>query len=128
MSPDTDSANARQRQAILDALRHPGPKADLLIAQHLGLSDSGQDCKPYTQDVETALSLLPPGVYFHCGRFAEGALFWCDVGNRPQVQAWGETLAAAMAGGIFAYLTHPELPPGPAAPATPTDREDGADG
>ncbi len=120
MDRHTDQKHARQHQAIVEALRRSGPDADLLFARHLGLTQGGRQCRPYTQDVETALSLLPPGVYFHCGRFDEGTLFWCDVGNCPQVQAWGDTLAAAIAGGIFAYLTHPDLSPG-GAPGAPTD-------
>jgi len=48
---------------------------------------------------------------FGGGRFEEGRSFWCDVGVRPQVQAWGETIASAIAGVIFAYRTHPNLEP-----------------
>ena len=109
MQSETQSASTGDRQAILDALRHPGQEADLLIERHLGFPGGAQGCKPYTRSVEAALSLLPGGVFFHCGRFAEGTMFWCDVGSRPQVQAWGENLAAAIAGGIFAYLTHPDV-------------------
>jgi hypothetical protein len=52
---------------------------------------------------------LPANTHFLCGRSEEGALFWCDVGFRPQVQGWGETLAAAVAGAVFAYRTHPDI-------------------
>jgi len=96
------------REIILKQLRHPGRKADMLIERHLGFPNGTDGCRPYTQDVEVALSLLPPGVFFHCGRFEEGGMFWCDVGFRPQVQGWGDNLAAAVAGAIFAYLTHPD--------------------
>jgi hypothetical protein len=100
--------NPELRESVLKLLRTPGRKADMLIESHLGHPNGPGGCRPYTQDVETALTLLPEGVYFHCGRFAEGKLYWCDVGFRPQVQGWGENLAAAVAGAIFAYLTHPD--------------------
>ncbi len=96
------------RSDLLKQLRAPSRKADMLIENYLGNPNGELGCKPYTSDVEAALSLLPSGVHFLCGRFEEGALFWCDVGFRPQVQAWGETMAAAIAGAIVAYLTHPD--------------------
>lgn len=97
------------RDDILRQLRQPGPKADMLIERYLGSPGEGAGVRAYTREVETALSLLPDGVHFLSGRFEEGKLFWCDVGFRPQVQAWGETLACAIAGAIFAYRTHPEV-------------------
>ncbi len=100
---------AEHREIIIKQLRHPSCKADMLIERHLGFPNGPEGCRPYTQDVEAALTLLPPGVFFHCGRFEEGGMFWCDVGFRPQVQGWGDNLAAAMAGAIFAYLTHPDV-------------------
>ena len=96
------------RERILKQLRQPCPRADMLIERHLGAPGGADGCRPYTRDVETALTLLPEAVHILCGRFEDGRLFWCDVGFRPQVQAWGETMAAAIAGAIFAYLTHPE--------------------
>ncbi len=44
----------------------------MLIERYLGFPNSAKRCRPYAQNMETALSLLPPGVFFHCGRFAEG--------------------------------------------------------
>jgi hypothetical protein len=98
------------RDELLRQLRQPGPKADMLIERYLGHPGGAAGSRPYTRRVEAALTLLPQGVHFLCGRFEEGRLFWCDVGVRPQVQAWGETLACALAGAIFAYLTHPDAP------------------
>ncbi len=100
---------AEHRETIIKQLRHPGCKADMLIERHLGFPNGANGCKPYTQDVEAALSLLPRAVFFHCGRFEEGGMYWCDVGFRPQVQGWGDNLAAAVAGAIFAYLTYPDV-------------------
>lgn len=100
--------NTEFRDKLLTQLREPGHKADMLIEHYLGNPAGTEGCRPYTQDVEVALALLPDGVHFLCGRFEEGKLFWCDVGFRPQVQAWGSTMASAIAGAIFAYLTHPE--------------------
>lgn len=117
--------NIEHRDLILKQLRHPGQKADMLIERHLGFPNGTEGCRPYTQNVETALSLLPSGVFFHCGRFDEGGMYWCDVGFRPQVQAWGDNLAAAIAGAIFAYLTHPEVDP--SADADPQHRAGAAD-
>lgn len=97
------------REEVIRQLRHPGPRADMLIERYLGHPNGYGGCGLYTQDIEAALTLLPAGVHFLCGRFEEGSLFWCDVGFRPQVQAWGETMAAAVAGAIFVYLTHPEV-------------------
>lgn len=96
------------REKILRMLRTPSQKADMLIERHLGNPNGNSGCLPYTSDVEAALKLLPNGVHFLCGRSEEGELFWCDVGIRPQVQAWGETMAAAISGAVFAYLTYPE--------------------
>lgn len=101
--------NPEQRQKIIIDLRTASPKADMLIEHHLGNPNGHSGCQPYTRDVEAALSLLPPNTHFLCGRFEGGALFWCDVGFRPQVQGWGNTLAAAIAGAIFAYRTHPDI-------------------
>lgn len=100
--------NTEFREKLLTQLREPGRKADMLIERYLGNPGAAAGCRPYTQDVEAALTLLPAGVHFLCGRFEEGKLFWCDVGFRPQVQAWGSTMAAAIAGAVFAYLTHPD--------------------
>lgn len=97
------------RQNLLKQLRQPSQKADMLIERYLGFPNRDGGCKPYTSVVEAALTLLPKNVHFLCGRFEEGPLFWCDVGFRPQVQAWGETLAAAIAGATFAYRTHPDV-------------------
>jgi hypothetical protein len=99
------------RRQILLQLRKPGHRADILIERYLGSPAGSAGCGPYTRDVEAALTLLPDGVPFICGRFAEGELYWCDVGYRPQVQAWGETLASAVAGAAFAYRTHPDVLP-----------------
>lgn len=100
--------NTEFREKLLTQLREPSRKADMLIERYLGSPGGAEGCRPYTQDVEAALTLLPEGTHFLCGRFEEGKLFWCDVGFRPQVQAWGSTLAAAIAGAVFAYRTHPE--------------------
>ncbi len=100
--------NTEFREKLLTQLRQPGRKADMLIERYLGNPAGADGCRPYTQDVEAALALLPEGVHFLCGRFEEGKLFWCDVGFRPQVQAWGSTMASAIAGAVFAYLTHPD--------------------
>ena len=101
--------NTEFRERLLKQLREPNPKADMLIERYLGSPAGATGCRPYTQDVEVALTLLPEGVHFLCGRFEEGKLFWCDVGFRPQVQAWGSTMASAIAGAIFAYRTHPDV-------------------
>ncbi len=103
------------REKLLKQLRVPSRKADMLIERHLDNPAGELGCMPYTSDVEVAMTLLPAGVHFLCGCFEEGRLFWCDVGFRPQVQAWGETMAAAIAGAIFAYLTHPEVTVNPPA-------------
>ena len=100
--------NTEFRERLLKQLREPNPKADMLIERYLGNPTGTTGCRPYTQDVEVALTLLPEGAHFLCGRFEEGKLFWCDVGFRPQVQAWGSTMASAIAGAIFAYRTHPD--------------------
>ena len=102
--------SAVRREQIIEQLRRPGPDADRLIDHYLAQAVGEcrqQDCS-YTSDVECALALLPDGVFFLCGRFEDGGHFWCDVGFRPKVQAWGESLASAIAGAIFAYCTHPE--------------------
>ncbi len=96
------------RELILEELRTPGPVADELIHTHLGAGDS-RPCPRYTRDVEQALALVPDGLHVLTGRFEGGKWFWCDVGFRPQVQAWGKTLASAIAGAAFAYLTHPDI-------------------
>lgn len=101
--------NPDQRQRIILDLRTAGQKADMLIENYLGRPGGASGCKPYTRDTEAALSLLPTNTHFLCGRFEGGTLFWCDVGFRPQVQGWGDTLAAAIAGAIFAYRTHPDV-------------------
>ena len=98
------------RERLLAQLRQPGVEADRLVHEFLGRSDRDSNLPPYTREVEAAMTLLPRGVHFLCGRFEEGTLFWCDVGFRPQVQAWGENLAAAIAGAAVAYLTHPDSP------------------
>lgn len=97
------------RERIIKALRCPGRRADMLIEHYLGFPNRERGCLPYTSSVEAALSLMPPNTHFLCGRSEEAKLFWCDVGFRPQVQAWGETLAAALAGAVFAYRTHPDV-------------------
>ena len=108
---------SQQREHILKQLRQPGPAADRLIYQHLGLGGTmAHNLPPYTSDVETALKLLPQGQFFLCGRSEDSEYFWCDVGFRPKVQAWGTSLAAAVAGAIFAYLTHPEVAPTHSSP------------
>jgi len=99
--------NPQLREKLLPQLRAPSHRADMLIERYLGNPGGADGCLPYTSSVEAAMTLLPAGVHFLCGRFEEGKLFWCDVGFRPQVQAWGETLAAALAGAVFAYRTHP---------------------
>lgn len=96
------------RETVSRELRRPGVKADMLIERFLGHPGREHGCRPYTRDVATAMSLLPEGVHFLCGRFEGTERYWCDVGWRPQVQAWGESLACAIAGAAFAYLTHPE--------------------
>jgi hypothetical protein len=96
------------REKILKQLRQPGRRADMLIERYLGHPGGPSGSRAYSSDVEAALTLLPEGVHFLCGRFEEGKLFWCDVGFRPQVQAWGETMAAAIAGAVFAYATYPD--------------------
>jgi hypothetical protein len=112
--------NHDARERILKQLRTPSTKADMLIEQHLDYPGGNSGCRPYTSDVESALMLLPHGVHFLCGRFEGAHLFWCDVGFRPQVQAWGETMAAAVAGAIFAYRTHPEASAATGAPQSVT--------
>ncbi|HKQ30571.1 MAG TPA: hypothetical protein VJS66_04725 [Burkholderiales bacterium] len=99
--------NPQLREKLLPQLRVPSRKADMLIERYLGNPNDEDGCLPYTSSVEAAMTLLPEGVHFLCGRFEGGKLFWCDVGFRPQVQAWGETLAAAIAGAVFAYHTLP---------------------
>jgi len=106
------------REKLLAQLRHPSQRADMLVERHLGNPGGTAGCKAYTRDTDAAMSLLPEGAHFLCGRFEEGDLFWCDVGFRPQVQAWGETMAAAITGAIFAYLTHPEVRPTGLKPGT----------
>lgn len=106
------------RERLLAQLRQPGVEADRLIHEFLGHSAPESKLPPYTREVEVAMTLLPRGVHFLCGRFEEGTLFWCDVGFRPQVQAWGENLAAAIAGAAVAYLTHPDRPPADSAGAS----------
>lgn len=101
--------NPQLREKLLPQLRVPSNKADMLIERYLGGPGAVEGCKPYTSNVDAALTLLPPGVHFLCGRSEESELFWCDVGFSPQVQAWGETLAAAVAGAAFAYRTHPAV-------------------
>lgn len=103
--------NMEFREKLLKQLREPNPRADMLIERYLGNPAGVEGCRAYTQDVEAALTLLPEDTHFLCGRFEEGKLFWCDVGFRPQVQAWGSTMAAAIAGAVFAYRTHPEREP-----------------
>jgi hypothetical protein len=114
--------NPEFREKILKELRTPGAKADMLIERYLDHPGGDGGCLPYTQDVEAALTLLPAGAHFLCGRFEEGTMYWCDVGYRPQVQAWGETMAAAVAGAIFAYLTHPDVVAPRSAPSTTVER------
>lgn len=97
------------REKIIERLRRPSPHADMLIEEHLGQPSGNNGCQPYTRDVETALKLVPKNQHILCGRFHEGEMFWCDVGFRPQVQAWGENMASAIAGAAFAYRTHPEV-------------------
>ena len=97
------------REKVRLRLRKPGHTADMLIEHYLGRPAGADGSQPYTRDVNAALTLLPNGVHFLCGRFEEGRLFWCDVGFRPQVQAWGETMASTIAGAIFAYRTHPNV-------------------
>jgi hypothetical protein len=104
------------RERLLKQLRRPGRRADMLIERYLGHPGGARGCRSYTQEVEVALGLLPPGEHFLCGRSSESRLFWCDVGFRPQVQAWGESLAAAIAGAAFAYRTHPEVTAAAAPP------------
>jgi hypothetical protein len=99
-----------RRDQLLDQLRVPSRKADMLIERALGFPNGEGGCRPYTREVEAALSLVPERTHFLCGRFEDGELFWCDVGFRPQVQAWGETMACAIAAAAVAYLTHPEAP------------------
>lgn len=101
------------REQILKQLRAPSARADMLIESYLANPGGTGGCRRYTAEVESALTLLPPGVHILCGRFEGGDRFWCDVGFRPQVQAWGETMAAAIAGAIFAYRTHPGSCPTP---------------
>jgi hypothetical protein len=103
------------REKTLKELRRPGAKADMLIERYLNSPGGKAGSRPYTQVVEQAMTLLPPGAHFLCGCFEDGKLFWCDVGFRPQVQAWGETMAAAIAGAAFAYRTHPDVLSGEAA-------------
>jgi hypothetical protein len=114
--------NCQARERILKQLRTPSSRADMLIERHLDHPGGASGCRPYTSDVESALTLLPRGVHFLCGRFEGGELFWCDVGFRPQVQAWGETMAAAIAGAIFAYRTHPEAGSASGAPRSASGR------
>lgn len=92
----------------------------MLIERLLEHPGGSNGCLPYTRDVSAAMSLLPKGVHFLCGSFENGERYWCDVGFRPQVQAWGDNLACAIAGAVFAYRTHPEVIAGRAAGATAT--------
>lgn len=97
------------RDAVLRQLRHPSMRGDMLIERFLGHPGGAGGCLPYTRDVAAAMSLLPKGVHFLCGRFEGSERYWCDVGWRPQVQAWGDSLACAIAGAVFAYRTHPDV-------------------
>lgn len=97
------------RKKIIKRLRRPSPHGDMLIEQRLGQPSGDNRCQPYTRDVEVALKLVPENQHILCGRFYEGEMFWCDVGFRPQVQAWGENIASAIAGAAFAYRPHPEV-------------------
>lgn len=97
------------RENIIKKLQQPSPHADMLIEAHLDHPSGDDGCQPYTQVVEAALQLVPENQHILCGRFQEGKLFWCDVGFRPQVQAWGENMASAIAGAAFAYHTYPEV-------------------
>lgn len=107
----TTTMTPELREKIRLRLRKPGHKADMLIEHYLGRPAGANGSQPYTRDVNAALTLLPSGVHFLCGRFEGGRFFWCDVGVRPQVQAWGETMASAIAGAIFAYRTHRDIEP-----------------
>ena len=64
--------NTEFRERLLKQLREPNPKADMLIERYFGNPAGATGCRPYTQDVEVALTLLPEGVHFLCGRFEEG--------------------------------------------------------
>ena len=97
------------REKIIKRLRQPSLEADMLIESHLNHPGGQTGCRPYTKNVEDALQLIPSNEHILCGRFHEGEMFWCDVGFRPQVQAWGENMASAIAGAAFAYRTHPEV-------------------
>ncbi|MDH3469153.1 MAG: hypothetical protein OES26_25275 [Gammaproteobacteria bacterium] len=107
MKPALISLTPKEREEILRILTKPGTCADSLIHTYLG-TEASHPRRRYTTDVDEALSLVPNGVHFLAGRFEGGRLFWCDVGYRPQVQAWGENLASAIASAAFAYLTHPD--------------------
>ena len=107
MNSGLKTLSQKEREDVLRILSTPGTRSDSLIHTYL-VADELQPCRRYTTDVEEALSLLPDGVHFLAGRFEGGTLFWCDVGFRPQVQAWGENLASAIASAAFAYLTHPD--------------------
>ncbi|MCG6871206.1 MAG: hypothetical protein LJE84_02855 [Gammaproteobacteria bacterium] len=96
---------------IQQQLRRPGLKADMLIEHYLGNPGGASGARPYTRDLDAALSLVPEGVHFLSGRFEDGLLFWCDLGCRPQVQAWGESLPAAIAGAALAWHLHPQTRP-----------------
>ncbi len=101
--------NSEYREEVLRQLRHPGVKGDMLIERFLAHPNGPGGCLPYTKDVAAAMSLLPKGVHFLCGCFEGGERYWCDVGFRPQVQAWWENLACAIAGAAFSYRTHPDV-------------------
>ena len=56
--------NTEFRERLIKQLREPNPRADMLIERYLGSPVGATGCRPYTQDVEVALTLLPEGVHF----------------------------------------------------------------
>ena len=99
--------HSKNPNRLLQQLRTPCLKSYMLIERYLGFPGDENGCRPYTRDIDAALGLIPPGVPFVCGRGGDGSMFWCDVGFRPRVQAWGESLPCAIAAAAFAYRMHP---------------------
>jgi len=97
--------NAEAREDVLRQLETPGPASDALITDLLDLGEE----RAYSSDTDVAMTLVPESVHFLTGRPKGSPWFWCDIGYRPQVQAWGKTIAAAIAAAAVAYRTHPKV-------------------
>ena len=103
LEPCVEPLSAEERNELLKQLRESGSESDRIICDYLGI----EDFEWITADFERAVTLIPSGLPFLVSRNENGDRYWCDVGKCPQVQAWGRTAAAAVAGAAFAYHTHP---------------------